>query len=150
MKDFIFTLPHVNAILNTTSGLFLIAGFVFIRRRQIAAHRKSMLAAFSASTVFLISYVLYHSLLAYYLGQGPTKFTGEGFIRPVYFVILLSHTVLAIAVVPFVLITLFRGLKRQDEKHRRIARWTFPLWLYVSITGVLVYLFLYHFFPARS
>lgn len=150
MKDFIFTLPHVNAILNTTSGLFLVAGFVFIRRRRIAAHRASMLAAFIASTIFLVSYVLYHSLLAYYLGQGPTKFKGEGFIRPVYFFILLTHTVLAVAIVPLILITLARGLRRQDERHRRIARWTFPLWLYVSVTGVVVYLFLYHFYPSRS
>ena len=150
MQDFIFTLPHINAILNTTSGLFLIAGFIFIRRRQIAAHRASMLAAFVTSTVFLVSYVLYHSLLAYYLGQGPTKFKGEGFIRPVYFTILLTHTILAVVVVPFILITLFRGLKRQDEKHRRIARWTFPVWLYVSVTGVMVYLFLYHLYPSRS
>jgi uncharacterized membrane protein YozB (DUF420 family) len=149
MKDFIFTLPHVNAILNTTSGLFLIAGFVFIRRRRVAAHRASMLAAFIASIVFLVSYVLYHSLLAYYLGQGPTKFKGEGFIRPVYFVILLSHTILAIVVVPFVLVTLRRGLRRQDEKHRRIARWTLPLWLYVSVTGVIVYLLLYQIYPSR-
>ena len=149
MKDFIFTLPHVNALLNTTSGLFLIAGLIFIRRRRIAAHRASMLGAFIASTVFLISYLLYHSLLAYYLGQGPTKFKGEGFIRPVYFFILLTHTVLAIAVVPFILITLIRGLRRQDERHRRIARWTYPLWLYVSITGVVVYLFLYQFYPSR-
>jgi uncharacterized membrane protein YozB (DUF420 family) len=149
MKDFIFTLPHVNAILNTTSGLFLIAGFIFIRRRRISAHRASMIGAFVASTVFLVSYVLYHSLLAYYLGQGPTKFKGEGFIRPVYFVILISHTFLAVAVVPFILITLIRGLRRQDEKHRRIARWTYPIWLYVSVTGVVVYLFLYQIYPSR-
>ena len=149
MKDFIFTLPHINALLNTTSALFLIAGFIFIRRRKIEAHRKSMLAAFIASIVFLISYILYHSLLAYYLGQGPTKFRGEGFIRPVYFTILLTHTILAVAIVPFVLITLRRGLRRQDDKHRRIARWTLPLWLYVSVTGVLVYLFLYHLYPSR-
>ena len=149
MKDFIFTLPHVNALLNTTSGLFLIAGFVLIRRRRIAAHRASMLAAFVASSIFLVSYVLYHSLLAYYLGQGPTKFQGQGLVRPIYFVILISHTILAIAVVPFILITLFRGLRRQDERHRRIARWTFPLWLYVSITGVVVYLFLYQIYPSR-
>ncbi len=149
MKDFIFTLPHINAFLNTTSGIFLIAGFIFIRRRQIAAHRASMIAAFVASTVFLISYVLYHSLLAYYLGQGPTKFKGEGFIRPVYFVILLTHTILAVAVVPFILITLFRALRGKFEKHRRIARWTLPVWLYVSLTGVIVYLFLYQFYPSR-
>lgn len=149
MKDFIFALPHINAILNSTSGVFLIAGYVFIRRRRVREHRASMLAAFTASTVFLVSYVLYHSLLAYYLGQGPTKFKGQGIVRPVYFTVLLTHTVLAIAVVPFILITLFRGLRRQDERHRRIARWTFPIWLYVSVTGVLVYLFLYWFYPSR-
>jgi putative membrane protein len=149
MKDFIFTLPHVNAILNTTSSLFLIAGLFFIRRRRISAHRASMLAAFIASTIFLVSYVLYHSLLAYYLGQGPTKFKGEGWVRPVYFTILISHTILAVAIVPFILMTLFRGLRRQDEKHRRIARWTYPAWLYVSMTGVAVYLFLYQIYPSR-
>jgi uncharacterized membrane protein YozB (DUF420 family) len=149
MKDFIFTLPHLNAILNTTSGLFLIAGFIFIRRRRIAAHRASMIAAFVASTIFLISYVLYHSLLAYYLGQGPTKFKGEGFIRPVYFVILITHTILAITVVPFILMTLVRALRGKFEKHRQIARWTLPVWLYVSVTGVIVYLMLYRIYPSR-
>lgn len=149
MKDFIFTLPHVNALLNTTSGLFLIAGYIFIRRRNINAHRSSMLAAFIASTVFLISYVLYHSLLAYYLGQGPTKFKGEGLIRPIYFAVLITHTILAIVVVPFILIALVRGLRRQDEQHRRIARWTLPIWLYVSVTGVAVYLLLYQIYPSR-
>lgn len=149
MKDFIFTLPHINALLNTTSGLCLIAGYILIRRRQIAAHRASMIAAFIASAVFLVSYVLYHSLLAYYLGQGPTKFKGEGFIRPVYFVILITHTLLAIVIVPFVIVTLRRGLKRQDARHRRIARWTLPLWLYVSVTGVVVYLMLYQIYPSR-
>jgi uncharacterized membrane protein YozB (DUF420 family) len=149
MKDFIFTLPHVNALLNTTSGLFLIAGYILIRRRQIKAHRACMIAAFIASSVFLVSYVLYHSLLAYYLGQGPTKFRGEGFIRPVYFVILITHTILAITIVPFIIVTLRRGLKRQDAKHKRIARWTLPLWLYVSVTGVVVYLLLYQIYPSR-
>jgi putative membrane protein len=149
MKDFIFTLPHVNAFLNTTSGLCLIAGYIFIRRRQIRAHRASMIAAFIASSVFLVSYVLYHSLLAYYLGQGPTKFRGEGFIRPIYFVILITHTILAIVIVPFIIVTLRRGLKRDDARHKRIARWTLPLWLYVSVTGVVVYLFLYQLYPSR-
>jgi uncharacterized membrane protein YozB (DUF420 family) len=149
MKDFIFTLPHVNALLNTTSGLCLIAGYIFIRRRKIKAHRASMIAAFIASSVFLVSYVLYHSLLAYYLGQGPTKFRGVGFIRPVYFVILITHTILAIVIVPFVIVTLRRGLKRDDARHKRIARWTLPVWLYVSVTGVVVYLFLYQLYPSR-
>jgi uncharacterized membrane protein YozB (DUF420 family) len=149
MKDFIFTLPHVNAFLNTTSGLCLIAGYILIRRRQIRAHRASMIAAFIASTIFLVSYVLYHALLAYYLGQGPTRFRGEGFIRPVYFVILITHTILAIVIVPFIIVTLRRGLKREDARHKRIARWTLPVWLYVSVTGVVVYLFLYQIYPSR-
>ena len=149
MKDFIFTLPHVNALLNATSGIFLITGYVLIRRRRIKAHRRIMIAAFIASIIFLISYVLYHSLLAYYLGQGPTKFKGEGMIRPVYFFILITHTFLAIIIVPFVIITLRRGLKGNYDKHRRIARWTFPLWLYVSVTGVIIYFVLYHW-PAPS
>lgn len=148
MRDFIFTLPHVNALLNTTSALCLVAGYAFIRRRRIEAHRKSMIAAFAASAVFLVSYVLYHSLLAYYLGQGPTRFRGEGLIRPVYFFILLSHTVLAVAVAPFIIVTFRRGLKRQDVKHRRMARWTLPVWLYVSATGVAVYVLLYQIYPS--
>lgn len=149
MKDFIFTLPHVNALLNATSATFLIIGYVLIRRRQIEAHRRAMTAAFISSIVFLISYVLYHSLLAYYLGQGPTRFRGEGIIRPVYFFILLTHTFLAAVIAPLVIITLRRGLKGNYDRHRRIARWTFPLWLYVSVTGVVVYLMLYQIYPAR-
>ena len=149
MRDFVFTLPHVNALLNTASALCLVLGYVLIRRRKVEAHRKAMIAAFAASVVFLVSYLLYHSLLAYYLGLGPTKFTGEGFIRPVYFFVLLTHTALAVVIVPFVILTLRRGLRRQDERHRRIARWTFPLWLYVSVTGVAVYLFLYRLYPSH-
>ena len=149
MKDFIFTLPHVKALLNATSGIFLITGYILIRRRRIAAHRRSMIAAFIASIIFLVSYVLYHSLLAYYLGQGPTKFKGEGIVRPIYFFILISHTLLAVIIVPFVIITLRRGLKANYDKHRKIARWTFPLWLYVSVTGVVVYLMLYQLYPSR-
>jgi len=146
MKNFIFTLPHVNAFLNTASASLLIIGYVLVRRGRIEAHRRAMLAAFFVSAAFLVSYVTYHTLLAYYLGQGPTRFRGEGFIRPVYFAILLTHTVLAVAVVPFILVTLRRGLRRQDERHRRLARWTLPVWLYVSVTGVIVYLMLYQFY----
>lgn len=149
MKNFIFTLPHVNAFLNTTSGLCLIVGYAMIRAGRITAHRAAMLAAFIASSIFLVSYVLYHSLLAYYLGQGPTKFRGEGLVRPLYFIILITHTILAIVIVPFVIVTLRRGLKREDARHRRIARWTLPVWLYVSVTGVIVYLMLYRIYPSR-
>ena len=147
--DFVYSLPHVNAFLNLTSTSLLIIGYVLIRRRQIARHRAFMLAALYTSAAFLVSYVLYHSLLAYYLGRGPTKFQGAGFVRPLYFTILISHTILAVGIVPFILITLRRGLRRQDEKHRRIARWTLPIWLYVSITGVIVYLLLYWIYPSR-
>ena len=147
--DFVFSLPHVNAFLNMTSASLLITGYILIRRRQIAKHRAFMLAALYTSVAFLFTYVLYHSLLAYYLGQGPTRFRGEGIVRPFYFAILFSHTILAIGIVPFILITLRRGLRRQDEKHRRIARWTLPLWLYVSVTGVIVYLMLYWIYPSR-
>ncbi|MBC7911784.1 MAG: DUF420 domain-containing protein [Pyrinomonadaceae bacterium] len=147
--NYIYALPHVNATLNSISALLLIAGFIFIRRRNITAHRKCMIAAFATSTLFLISYITYHSLLVYYLGQGPTRFRGEGWVRPVYFTILLTHTVLAVVIAPLAIITLWRGLSERFDKHRRIARWTLPIWLYVSVTGVMVYLMLYQFYPAR-
>ncbi|HYG79047.1 MAG TPA: DUF420 domain-containing protein [Pyrinomonadaceae bacterium] len=149
MRNFIFTLPHVNAFLNTASAVLLVIGYRLVRRRRVEAHRRAMLAAFFVSAGFLASYVLYHTLLAYYLGQGPTRFRGEGLVRPVYFAVLLTHTVLAVVVVPFILVTLRRGLRRQDASHRRLARWTLPVWLYVSVTGVVVYLMLYWLYPAR-
>jgi putative membrane protein len=139
--------PHVNAGLNALSGLFLLAGFYFIMRRQIGRHRFCMIAASSVSALFLVSYVTFHALRTYYFGIGPTRFTGEGIIRPVYFTILTSHTVLAALVGPFVIVTLLRGLRGRYEKHKRIARLVFPVWLYVSITGVLVYLMLYQLYP---
>lgn len=146
---FIYFLPHLNAFLNTTSTLLLIAGLYFIRRLEISSHRKCMLAAFTTSTLFLVSYITYHSLLVYYLGQGPTRFRGEGWVRPFYFIVLFTHTILAIVVAPLVLITLFRALRERFDQHRRIARWTYPIWLYVSVTGVIVYLMLYQFYPSR-
>jgi uncharacterized membrane protein YozB (DUF420 family) len=147
--NYIYALPHLNATLNSISAVLLITGFFFIRKLNIAAHKRCMIAAFVTSTLFLISYITYHTLLVYYLGQGPTRFRGEGWIRPVYFTILITHTILAIAIAPMVLITLIQALRERFDKHRRIARWTFPVWLYVSVTGVLVYLFLYQFYPAR-
>jgi putative membrane protein len=147
--NYIYALPHVNATLNSISALLLIAGFILIRRRNITAHRKCMIAAFVTSLIFLVSYITYHSLLVYYLGQGPTRFRGEGWVRPVYFTILLTHTVLAVIIAPLAIITLWRGLSERFDKHRRIARWTLPVWLYVSVTGVMVYLMLYQFYPAR-
>jgi uncharacterized membrane protein YozB (DUF420 family) len=142
-------LPHLNAVLNSISSLFLIAGITFILKTNVKAHRVCMVAAFSASTIFLASYLTYHSLLVYYLGQGPTKFRGEGWIRPVYFFILTSHTILAAVAAPLVLVTLYRALRGRFDRHRKIARWTAPIWLYVSITGVIVYLMLYQIYPAR-
>jgi len=137
----IYSLAPLNAALNALSGIFLVTGFFMIRRGRVHAHQWCMQSAFVTSIVFLISYLYYH----YNVGSVP--FTGEGWTRPVYFTLLISHTVLAALVPPLALITLYRAWKRQFQRHRRIARWTFPVWLYVSVTGVLVYLILYQFFP---
>jgi uncharacterized membrane protein YozB (DUF420 family) len=141
--------PHLNAALNALSSVFLVSGFVMILKQRIAKHRWCMLAASTVSALFLISYVSYHTLRTYYFGLGPTRFTGEGIVRPVYFTILTSHTVLAVAVFPFVLLTLYRGLKGRYEAHKRVSRLVFPIWLYVSVTGVVVYLLLYQIYPGR-
>ena len=130
-------LPALNATLNGGAGLFLLAGYYFIRRRQIARHRAAMLGAFAMSMLFLVSYLIYHA------NVGSKPFQGQGPIRVVYFTILISHIILATAVVPLALVTLFRGLKRDDVRHRRIAKITWPIWMYVSVTGVVVYLMLY-------
>jgi uncharacterized membrane protein YozB (DUF420 family) len=147
--DTLHVFPHLNALLNTVSGVFLIAGFYFILRKRVAEHRWCMICASSVSAVFLISYVTHHVLRTYYFGLGPTRFTGEGLIRPIYFTILTSHTILAALVGPFVILTLIRGIKGRIEAHRRLARLVFPVWLYVAITGVTVYLLLYQIYPAR-
>lgn len=141
--------PHLNAVLNASSGIFLFFGLYFILTKQIARHRACMLTASLISAVFLASYLTHHAIRTYYFGLGPTKFTGEGLIRPIYFSILTSHTILAAFVTPFVLVTLWRGLKGQYDKHKRIARLVLPVWLYVSLTGVIVYLLLYQMYPNR-
>lgn len=130
-------LPTVNASLNSFSVIILIVGYVFIRQKKIAAHKKCMLAAFSVSVLFLISYVIYHA------NAGSTPFTKQGWIRPVYFTILISHIILAFLIVPLAIRTLYLAWRERFEQHRRIAKITFPIWLYVSITGVLIYLMLY-------
>ena len=140
--------PHLNAALNATSGFFLICGFYNIQKQQIARHRACMLTASSISAVFLVSYLTHHALRTYYFGLGPTRFTGEGLARPAYMTILMSHTFLAALVAPFVIRTLWLGLKMRADKHRNLARLVFPIWLYVSFTGVIVYLMLYQLFPA--
>jgi uncharacterized membrane protein YozB (DUF420 family) len=141
--DVVRFLPTLNAILNGTSGLFLVLGFVFIRKRRIAAHRACMLGALLSSTLFLTSYLVYH----YHVGT--TRFAADGAARIVYFVILISHTILAAVIVPFVVVTATRALRGQFVRHMKVARWTLPMWLYVSVTGVIVYLMLYHLYPSR-
>ncbi|MEO6051495.1 MAG: DUF420 domain-containing protein [Pyrinomonadaceae bacterium] len=147
--DLLQIFPHVNATLNALGGVFLLSGFYFIMKRQIARHRFCMFAASSVSVLFLLCYVTYHALRSYYFGLGPTKFTGDGIIRPIYFTILTSHTILAIVIAPFVILTLRRALKDRFDMHRKLARLVFPVWLYVSVTGVIVYLLLYQIHPAR-
>ena len=142
--DFAHTLPAVNASLNALSGILLVIGYVLIRRKQVALHKRFMLAACASSSLFLCLYVLNH-ILRHGL---VTRFPGVGAIRVVYFTILISHTSLAITIVPLAIVTVIRGLKMRVEKHRRIARWTFPLWAYVSATGVLVYFFIYQWYPS--
>src|SRR5688500_17518925 len=141
--------PHLNATLNALGSVFLLSGFVFILKRQVARHRFCMLAASSVSAIFLLSYVTHHVLRSYYFGIGPTKFSGEGLARPVYFTILTSHTLLAAVLGPFVLVTLYRALKGRFDEHRRLARLVYPVWLYVSVTGVIVYLMLYQIYAPR-
>ncbi len=133
-------LPTVNAFLNGTSAVLLTVGYVFIRLKKVTAHKTCMVTAFGMSSLFLISYLIHHYRV------GSVLFGGTGFIRPVYFTLLISHIVLAACIVPLVLITIYRAWTEQFEKHMRIARWTLPLWLYVSVTGVIVYWMLYHLF----
>jgi uncharacterized membrane protein YozB (DUF420 family) len=136
--------PAVNASLNALSGVLLLTAFVFIKRKEIARHRRFMLAACTTSVLFLVSYVTYH----YLKGGVVTKFAGTGGWRTLYLTILTSHTILAVVIVPLAILSVFNGLKMRVPQHRRVARWTFPLWMYVSVTGVLVYFFLYHWFPS--
>ena len=136
-------LPHLNATLNATSFVLLVLGFFFIRRGNVKGHVACMVSALSVSILFLVSYVVYH------YNYGSVRFTGQGIVRPVYFAILLTHVVLAIVIVPLVVVTVRRALRRDFIRHRRIARWTYPLWLYVSVSGVAVYLLLYQLYPPR-
>ena len=130
-------LPEVNATLNAIAALLLSIGYIYIRRGQTQEHRLCMLAAFATSALFLASYLVYH------FNVGSVAFTGQGTVRTVYFTILISHIILAIAILPMAIVTLLRALRGQFESHRRLAKWTLPLWLYVSVTGVVVYWMLY-------
>lgn len=135
-------LPTINAALNALSAVLAVSGYVYIRRGESTPHKRCMLSALGVSALFLTGYLILRAV------AGMTRFTGAGWIRPVYFAILFSHTVLAAAIVPLALVTAVRALRGDFERHVRIARWTLPLWLYVSLTGVLIYLLLYHLYPA--
>lgn len=141
MPDFISYLPHLNACLNGTSAVLLFSGYTFIKSRNVNAHRACQTAALVVSLLFLASYLTYH------YNHGSTRFLGTGLVRPIYFTILTSHTILAVVIVPLVFLTFYRAFRGDFLRHRRIARITLPLWLYVSVTGVIVYLMLYHFYP---
>ncbi len=134
--------PVINASLNGTSAVLLVTAHSMIKRGRVATHRGLMLAAVITSSLFLVSYLYYHAHV------GSVHFQGQGWSRPLYFSILISHTTLAAAIVPLVIITLSRALRQRFDRHRAIARWTYPIWLYVSVTGVIIYFMLYHLFAA--
>jgi uncharacterized membrane protein YozB (DUF420 family) len=136
------TFPAIDAYLNGTSAILLLVGRGFIKRGRMAAHRAVMIAALASSTIFLACYLYYHWHV------GSVHFQGQGWSRPLYFSILISHTILAAVIVPMIIITLSRALRERFDRHRAIARWTYPLWMYVSVTGVIVYFMLYHLFAA--
>jgi uncharacterized membrane protein YozB (DUF420 family) len=137
-------LPHLNAGLNFLAAVLLLVGYGLIKMDWERAHKWTMLAAFGTSTAFLVSYLIYHTAIS-----GGRPFTGTGFIRPVYFAMLISHIILAAFVPLLAMLTIYLGLTDQRMLHRRLAKWTLPIWLYVSVTGVLIYLFLYIFYPGN-
>jgi uncharacterized membrane protein YozB (DUF420 family) len=141
VADYVAYLPHLNAFLNGTSAVLLTTGYSFIRARNVIAHRACQIAALVVSLLFLVSYLTYH------YHHGATRFLGTGFVRPLYFTILTTHTILAVVIVPLVVLSFYRAFRGDFIRHRRIARVTLPLWLYVSVTGVIVYLMLYHIYP---
>ena len=143
----ILDLPVVNATLNGLSAVFLTLGFIFIKRGNQKAHRNCMISAFITSAIFLGCYVTYHGYLAFELHRGPTRFENPAWFRPIYLTILTTHTILAAVIVPMILMTLNRARLQRFDLHKKIARWTWPLWMYVSVTGVVIYLLLYRIFP---
>lgn len=137
-------LPLVNALLNATTATLLVAGFLFVRRGQVRLHKTCMVTALIVSVAFLASYLTYH------YGVGSIRFTAQGLPRTIYFAVLISHTLLAVTVLPLALITVWRAFRAHFDSHRRVARWTLPIWLYVSVTGVLIYLMLYRWYPSAE
>lgn len=142
MSEYLAYLPHLNACLNGTSAILLFSGWRFIKAHNVAAHRACQIGALIVSLLFLTSYLTYH------YNHGSTRFQGTGLARPIYFTILTSHTILAIVIVPLVILTFYRAFRGDFARHRRIARITLPLWFYVSVTGVIVYLMLYQIYPS--
>lgn len=142
-------LPVVNATLNGLCTMFLLLGYRYIRRGDQKRHRNCMIAALATSVLFLTSYLTYHFYVRNVLHRGPTRFVDPEWFRPIYLAILTSHTILAAVIVPLVLLTLHRAIRQRFELHRKVARWTWPLWMYVSVTGVLIYLLLYQIFPQK-
>lgn len=138
--------PPLNATLNALSGILLLIAYRSIRAKKIAQHKRFMLAACTTSILFLICYVTYHTIR----GGVVTRFAGTGAWKTLYLAILTSHTILAVVIVPLAIVSVVNGLKMRVPQHRRVAKWTFPLWMYVSVTGVLVYFFLYHWFPGHA
>ena len=140
----IHDLPALNASLNALSTVFLTFGYIFIKQQKRDAHRNCMIAAFITSTIFLTFYLTYHFNV-----KAVTKFQGQGIVRPIYFIILITHVILAMVIVPLILVSLNRAWKQRWDLHKKIARWTWPLWMYVSVTGVIVYMMLYQWFPGK-
>lgn len=140
-------LPALNAVLNSICSVLLIVGLIYIKRGNRVAHMRCMIAALITSTLFLASYLTYHYQMKQLYGTAHTKFVDPAWFRPIYLTILFTHLVLAIAILPLIAITLTRALRERFDKHRAIARWTWPIWMYVSVTGVLIYFLLYHIFP---
>lgn len=134
IPDWVYFLPKLNAIINAVCSLLLITSLYYIKKRNISTHKKLNIVTFILSALFLVSYIIYHST------GNESKFGGQGIIRPIYFFILITHIILAAVVLPLVLLSFYRGMKMQVDKHRRLVRWSFPIWLYVTITGVIVYL----------
>jgi putative membrane protein len=134
------SLAPLNAVLNATAFVLLVAGFIFIKRKQVAAHRACMISALIVSALFLLSYLTYH----YHVGE--VRFSGTGWVRPLYFLILIPHVTLAGVIVPLALVTAYFALKTRFPTHKKIARWTWPLWIYVSVTGVIIYFMLYQLY----
>ena len=142
-------LPKINACLNGLASVFLLLGYIFIKRGNKTAHRNSMIGALAASTVFLGCYLYYHYSMQKLYGAAHTRFVNPEWFRPIYLTILVTHLICAIAIVPLVIMTVSRAIKARFELHKKIARWTWPIWMYVSVTGVVIYFLLYQIFPQR-